>query len=269
MSNSVPRRYVQELTGTDGLSCPFHLVEVKGSTFLMGSEDKDTYREKPAHSVIVSDFWMGEYIVTQALWKAVMGEENAPFRFKGEERPAEWVSWDMINDEFLSRLNNMTGENYRLPTEAEWEYAARGGIHASPYQYAGSNRLEDVGWCAVNSHRETKPVGLKKPNALGLYDLSGNVYEWCFDWWSDGDYYRKCKNEGIVDNPTGPARGGARVVRGGCWNGLSLNCRVSRRGSYDPQDVYSLVGFRLVVSVLQSAGWEKRLKTHEQKRKIK
>jgi len=206
MPNSLPRRYAQELTGTNGQPCPFHLVEVKGGTFLMGSEDEDAYNwEKPAHSVKVSDFWMGEYVVTQALWKAVMGEENAPFYFQGDERPAETISWNLINDEFLPRLNALTGENYRLPTEAEWEYAARGGIFQSPYQYAGSNRLEDVGWYDENSHLETKPVGLKKPNALGLFDLSGNVYEWCADWWSDGDYYQKCKDDGIVENPTGYA----------------------------------------------------------------
>jgi formylglycine-generating enzyme required for sulfatase activity len=236
----------------------------------MGSEDEDAYSwEKPVHSVKLSDFWMGEYVVTQALWKAVMGEENAPFRFEGEERPAERVSWELINDEFLPRLNNLTGENYRLPTEAEWEFAARGGIYESPYLYAGSNRLEDVGWYGENSHRETKPVGLKKPNALGMYDLSGNVFEWCIDWWSNGDYYQQCKVEGIVDNPTGPARGSNRVVRGGRWFYFSRDCRVSFRFNYDPRGVNGNVGFRLVVSVLQSVGWEKRLKTHEQKRKIK
>uniref|UniRef100_UPI003364F926 formylglycine-generating enzyme family protein n=1 Tax=Haliscomenobacter sp. TaxID=2717303 RepID=UPI003364F926 len=206
MPNSVPRRYAQELTGTNGQSCPFHLLEVKGGTFLMGSEekDKDAYEwEKPVHPVKVSDFWMGECVVTQALWKAIMGEENAPFYFQGDERPAETVSWELINDEFLPRLNNMTGENYRLPTEAEWEYAARSGIHESPYLYAGSNRLEDVGWYGENSHGEAKPVGLKKPNALGLYDLSGNVDEWCADWYGGSDYYQECLDTGVVENPTG------------------------------------------------------------------
>ncbi|AEE49123.1 formylglycine-generating enzyme family protein [Haliscomenobacter hydrossis] len=254
MPNPQPRLYEQTLMGTNGQSCPFQLVEVKGGVFQMGSEDEDAYDwEKPVHPVKVSDFWIGEYVVTQALWKAVMGEEHAPFYFQGDQRPAERVSWETINEQFLPRLNEMTGENYRLPTEAEWEYAARGGINHSRYKYAGSNRLKEVGWYIENSHRETKPVGLKKPNALGLYDMSGNVYEWCADWYEGSSYYQKCKDEGTVENPTGPAQGRYRVMRGGYWDFFPWSCRVSFRG-FDPQFDSGDVGFRLVVSVLQSAG---------------
>ncbi|WP_044233498.1 formylglycine-generating enzyme family protein [Haliscomenobacter hydrossis] len=172
----------------------------------------------------------------------------------------EQVSWDNINREFLPRLNEMTGENYRLPTEAEWEYAARGGIYESlyiPYIYAGSNRLKEVAWYYENSHRETKPVGLKKPNALGLYDLSGNVYEWCADWYGGSDYFQVCLDAGVVENPIGCTQGSFRVVRGGYRDGTRRDCRVSYRLDYAPLYLDYLVGFRLVVSVLQSVGWKK------------
>uniref|UniRef100_UPI00336504C0 formylglycine-generating enzyme family protein n=1 Tax=Haliscomenobacter sp. TaxID=2717303 RepID=UPI00336504C0 len=202
------RVYPQSFTAANDQPFSFQMVEVKGGTFQMGSENEDADSdEKPVHPVKVSDFWMGEYVVTQALWKAVMGEESTPFYFEGDDRPAETVSWDLINNEFLPRLNALTGENYRLPTEAEWEYAARGGIFQSPYQYAGSNRLEDVGWYYENSHSETKPVGLKKPNALELYDLSGNVYEWCADWYAGSEYYQECLDAGVAENPTGRTQG--------------------------------------------------------------
>ena len=272
MPNPPPRIYEQALIGINGQPCPFHLVEVKGGVFQMGSEDGDAYDwEKPVHPVKVSDFWMGEYVVTQALWKAVMGEEHAPFYFQGDQRPVEQVSWKTIDEQFLPRLNEMTGENYRLPTEAEWEYAARGGIHQSPYQYAGSNRLKEVGWYGENSHYETKPVGLKKPNILGLYDLSGNVREWCGDWYSMTKYYEECKEKGVVENPAGFDCGDARVVRGGSWWVLAeWHSQVSYRFGHVSQNFSKDVSFRLVVSVLQSFDWEKRLKTHEQKKdKIK
>ena len=258
MPQPAPRVYLQEFTGANGQPFSFQMVEVKGGTFQMGSEDGDAYDwEKPVHPVKVSDFWMGKYVVTQALWKAVMGEEHAPFYFQGDQRPAEQVSWKTIEEQFLPRLNEMTGENYRQPTEAEWEFAARGGIYQSPNIYAGSNRLKEVGWYSENSHRETKPVGLKKPNALGLYDMSGNVFEWCADWMDWEEYYQECKAKGIVENPTGPAQGIVRVVRGGRWNLDPGFCRVSGRFDLDPLLANYDVGFRLVVSVLQSVGWEK------------
>ena len=270
MPQPAPRVYLQEFTGANGQPFSFQMVEVKGGTFQMGSEDGDAYDwEKPVHPVKVSDFWMGKYVVTQALWKAVMGEEHAPFYFQGDQRPAEQVSWKTIEEQFLPRLNEMTGENYRQPTEAEWEFAARGGIYQSPNIYAGSNRLKEVGWYSENSHRETKPVGLKKPNALGLYDMSGNVFEWCLDWMGWEEYYQECKAKGIVENPTGPELGSYRVVRGGRWDFDPGRCRVSYRSSGAPLDDFNYIGFRLVVSDLQSFDWEKRLKTHEQKGGIK
>ena len=250
MPQPAPRVYLQEFTADNGQSFSFQMLEVKGGTFQMGSEDEDAYEdEKPVHPVKVSDFWMGEYVVTQALWKAVMGEENAPFYFQGDKRPAERVSWETINREFLPRLNEMTGENYHLPSEAEWEYAARGGIHQFPFKYTGSNRLKEVAWYFKNSHRESKPVGLKKPNALGLYDMSGNVYEWCADW-HGSDYYQECLDAGVVENPTGRTQGSYRVVRGSSWLNFPWYCRVSSRSDLSPQDDFIDVGFRLVVSVL-------------------
>ncbi|AEE49120.1 formylglycine-generating enzyme family protein [Haliscomenobacter hydrossis] len=271
MPQPAPRVYIQEFTAANGQPFAFQMVEVKGGTFQMGREDEDADDdEKPVHPVKVSDFWMAEYVVTQAFWQAVMGEENVPFYFQGDKRPAERVSWETIVEQFLPRLNEMTGENYRLPSEAEWEYAARGGINHSPYKYAGSNRLKEVAWYYENSHSESKPVGLKKPNALGLYDMSGNVYEWCADWYGS-DYYQECLDAGVVENPTGRTQGSDRVVRGGDWYSSPGYCRVSYRDRYDPRYGYDSVGFRLVVCVLQSVGWEKRLKpmSKQEKNKIK
>ncbi len=186
----------------------------------MGGEswDKDSL---PVHPVEVDDFWIGQYPVTQALWTAVMGEGNNPSYFKGPTRPVETVSWDMIDQDFLPRLNQITentrppGTAYRLPTEAEWEYAARGGIHwkEKPYLFSGSEILDEVGWYDQNSNDETKPVGLKLPNELGIYDMSGNVWEWCEDQWHDT--YNDAPDDGSawVDQE----RGTYRVDRGGGW----------------------------------------------------
>jgi len=249
------RIHVQSFQTSSGNPFNFRLREVKGGVFQMGSDGADAYGdEQPVHQVQLSDFWMAEYPVTQGLWKAVMGAEDSPFYFQGDLRPAENVSWQKIVDEFLPRLNALTGQSYRLPTEAEWEYAARGGIHQSPFIYAGSNDLESVAWYDENSHDETKPVGLKKPNALGIYDMSGNVYEWCADWYDGSEYYEVCAKEGMVENPQGPQEGSYRVVRGGSWIiNDPRDCRVSHR-DFAPRYEYDLVGFRLVVSVLQSVG---------------
>jgi len=217
----------------------------------MGSEEEEAHEdEQPIHEVQLSDFKMGKYPVTQALWKAVMGQDNNPSYFPGDNRPVEWVSWNDAQ-QFIEKLNQQTGENYRLPTEAEWEYAARGGQKSRMYKYAGSNHLEEVGWFDENSHFETKPVGLKDPNELGLYDMSGNVDEWCLDWYS-GNYYEKCKQDGLVVDPKGPKDGPYRVLRGGGWDGFAGFCRSTFRDDFFPESG-SRFGFRLVLS-LQSVG---------------
>ena len=149
----------------------------------MGSEDEEAYDdEKPVHEVVLSDFYIGKFPVTQALWNAVL--KDYPSFFNGDSRPVERVSWE-DTQVFIKKLNELTGRAYRLPTEAEWEYAARGGRQSKGYKYAGSNKLKEVGWYWENTHFETKAVGLKYPNELGIYDMSGNVREWCQDWFSN------------------------------------------------------------------------------------
>ena len=184
---------------------------VDGYTFMMGDDQGMYKREKPAHPVLLDDYFIGQYPVTQALWKAVMGEGQNPSFFEGDQRPVESVSWHDINDDFLPQLNKVKEADYpgfyfRLPTEAEWEYTARGGKYLAAYFYAGSNHLKKVGWYDANSHKETKDVGLLQPNALGLYDMSGNVWEWCWDWYDDA-YYQTSKRQGVVENPSGPNKG--------------------------------------------------------------
>jgi len=233
-----------------GLPEPFHMIAIQGGIFDMGGESS-----LPVHPVALNDYWMGQHPVTQALWTAVMGAGSNPSRFKGTDRPVETVSWDVIDQEFLPRLNEFTKKNrppgtaYRLPTEAEWEYAARGGIHwgKESYPYSGSTVLDEVGWYRENSHDETKPVGLKLPNRLGLYDMSGNVREWCADWY-DSNYYQQCKDENkAVKNPKGPEKGTYRVDRGGSWFDDAQYCRSTDRDSSTPDYRNGNVGFRLVL----------------------
>ena len=221
----------------------FDMVFVKGGTFQMGSNNEDS-DEKPIHTVTVSDFYMSATEVTQAQWKAVMGSN--PSNWKGDNLPVESVSWNDVQ-KFLKKLNKSTGENYRLPTEAEWEYAARGGVEkngrSSQTKYAGSNNIDEVAWYDDNSGSKTHPVGQKNPNELGLYDISGNVWEWCNDWY-DEDYY----SSSSINNPQGANSGGARVLRGGSWYYDAWNCRVANRLSNSPALRLSDFGFRLVLS---------------------
>ncbi len=235
----------------------FDLVFVEGGTYDMGDEHDDLWSAcSPVHPVRLSDFFIGKYPVTQALWKAVMDNENPSF-FKGDNRPVEQVSWADAQV-FIQKLNENTagsrpsGYIYRLPTEAEWEYAARGGKLNRGCKYAGSDKLKEVGWFDGNGHGETKPVGLKDTNELGLYDMSGNVWEWCNDWY-DSDYYAKCKKLGTVENPEGPESGSFRVIRGGSWDFNARYCRVASRINYGPVSRDNDVGFRLALS-LQSVG---------------
>jgi formylglycine-generating enzyme required for sulfatase activity len=224
-----------------------NMIFVKGGVFTMGCKigrDKDcSDDEKPAHSVTVNDFYIGKYEVTQAEWKKVMG--NSPSHFKDcGNCPVEQVSWNDVQ-EFLKKLNTQnSGKNYRLPTEAEWEYAARGGNLSRGFLYAGSNNLKDVGWYSDNSDKKPHPIGEKKANELGLYDISGNVMEWCSDWF-DFDYYKNSP----AANPAGPASGSYRVLRGGWWSDDDPRlCRVADRVSGLPGGYGYFVGFRLAAS---------------------
>ncbi|MDZ7878180.1 MAG: SUMF1/EgtB/PvdO family nonheme iron enzyme [Saprospiraceae bacterium] len=231
----------------------FNMIAIEGGTFDMGSEDYAD--EKPVHKVTLTDYWLCEHPVTQAVWEYIMGSN--PSHFKGANRPVENVSWDDIADKknvnnFLSKLNKDTEGSrpprteYRLPTEAQWEYAAKGGKYwrAYPFEYSGSDKLNEVGWYDENSHNETKPVGLKTPNLLGLYDMSGNVWEWCADWY-DSDFYEKCEKQGTVENPCNDVEGSNRVFRGGSYFHDAQYCRPTYRSNYTPSIRNFDIGFRL------------------------
>ena len=221
----------------------FKMVAVKGGTFQMGatSEQQNTSdNESPVHSVTLSDYYIGETEVTQALWQAVMGSN--PSSFTGNsQRPVECVSWDDCQT-FISRLNSKTGMNFRLPTEAEWEYAARGGNRSNKTQYSGSSNIDNVAWYGSNSGSTTHPVKGKSPNELGLYDMSGNVWEWCSDWYSS-DYYSNSPH----NNPQGPSSGPNRVIRGGSWGYRAQRCRVASRLGNGPGHRYLNFGLRLAL----------------------
>ncbi|MCR9098995.1 MAG: SUMF1/EgtB/PvdO family nonheme iron enzyme [bacterium] len=221
------------------------MVRVSGGSFTMGCTSEQSNcddDEKPAHRVELSSYRIGKYEVTQAQWEAVMGSN--PSKFSGcSSCPVEQVSWNDVQ-EFIRKLNRMTGGSYRLPTEAEWEYAARGGSRSRGYKYSGSNNLGSVGWWYDdNSGNKTHPVGKKSPNELGLYDMSGNVWEWCSDWY-DSDYYSSSSGR----NPKGPGRGTYRVIRGGGWINDARSCRASRRISFSPDYRYINLGFRLAAA---------------------
>ncbi len=220
------------------------MVFVEGGTYLMGSEEEEAYEwEQPVHQVQVPDFYLGKYPVTQSLWKLVMGVDNNPSSFQGDNRPVERVSLEDAH-EFLKKLNELTHQTYRLPTESEWEYAARGGNKSQRFKYSGSNKLKDVGWYSKNSYGETKPVGLKYPNELDLYDMSGNVWEWVEDNWHRK--YDGAPNDGTAR--LAADRGSNRVLRGGSWYDGARYCRVSVRYSFDATDRYFYLGFRLALS---------------------
>lgn len=216
----------------------FKMIAVEGGTFQMGatSEQQDARDdEKPVHSVTLSSYHIGETEVTQALWQAVMG--GNPSHFKGDNLPVEQVSWDDCQA-FISRLNQLTGRNFRLPTEAEWEFAARGGNKSRGTQYSGRSTIGDVAWYYDNSSK-THPVATKQPNELGIYDMSGNVWEWCSDWY--GKYSSSAQT-----NPTGPTSGSSRVDRGGGWFYDARCCRVADRGDVTPGSRSFSHGLRLV-----------------------
>ena len=228
----------------------FTMVGVEGGTFQMGAtaeQGSDAYdSEKPAHQVTVSSFSIGQTEVTQALWYAVMGQKPTSGGSQwnstdglGDNHPAYYVSWDDCQ-EFITKLNQLTGKQFRLPTEAEWEYAARGGNKSQGYKYAGSNTIGDVAWYTENSSLSTHDVATKQANELGIYDMSGNVWEWCSDWY--GSYSSDAQT-----NPTGAASGSNRVYRGGCWINGATYCRVANREWYSPTYASRNLGFRLAL----------------------
>lgn len=230
----------------------FTMVHVEGGTFTMGSNRGPFSVMKPEHEVTLSDYWIGQTEVTQELYLAVMGINPSWFcSAEGYEddlqRPVEEVKWYDCQD-FIAKLNRLTGRNFRLPTEAEWEFAARGGNKSNGYLYAGSNDLNDVAWYRDNipsqeegsAVYETQRVGLKKPNELGLYDMSGNVLEWCQDWF---DYY---SGEPQI-NPLGPATGIERIMKGGGGNSDALNCQIPNRNRTYPSNRFVDLGFRLAL----------------------
>ena len=233
----------------------FKMVRVAGGTFQMGAtpeqESDAGSNEYPVHSVTLSDYYIGETEVTQALWYAVMGQSPTSSGSQwessyglGDNYPAYYVSWQDCQT-FISKLNELTGMSFRLPTEAEWEFAARGGNSSQGYKYAGSNTIGDVAWYYDNSYAlgssspnyGTHAVGTKDPNELGLYDMSGNVCEWCQDWYSSSPQ----------TNPTGPSSGSNRVIRGASWCSNARYCRVAFRVGSTLSFRYYDLGLRLAL----------------------
>ncbi len=222
------------------------MVFVQGGKFKMGSNIGGS-DEKPVHVVELNDFSIGRYEVTQREWRLIMDKDTNKRYFEGcDSCPVERVSWFNVQ-EYIGKLNEITKMNYRLPTEAEWEYAARGGNLSKGFKYSGSNSDTIVAWKVGKSEAKTHPVGRKKPNELGIYDMTGNVFEWCADWYSPAWYQVSPSG-----NPAGPEEGDFRIIRGGSWfydyAGLSITDRESANPSYR----YGYVGFRLCRSAANS-----------------
>jgi formylglycine-generating enzyme required for sulfatase activity len=215
------------------------MVYVKGGCYKMGNTFGDGWpEEKPAHEVCVDDFYLGKYEVTQGQWKSIMGTNPSHFKDCGDKCPVDSVSWDDAQG-FMDILNSKSGgSNYRLPTEAEYEYAQRSGGKSE--RYSGGNDVDSVSWYGGNSGQEPHGVGTKAPNGLGIHDMSGNVWELTNDWYGS-DYYSKSPR----NNPTGPSSGERRVKRGGCASGMPQNSRVSRRDGVEPDYRGMDMGFRL------------------------
>jgi|CXWL01.1.fsa_nt_gi formylglycine-generating enzyme required for sulfatase activity len=224
---------------------PMEFILVEGGEFLMGDDQSQFDEEKPAHRVKLSTFYISKYPVIQSQWQAVAGEN--PAFFKGLNRPVENVSWHEVQD-YIEKLSKQTGKQFYLPTEAQWEYTARGGKYSQSYNYSGSDKLKQVAWYTENSN-ETHEVGLLLANELGICDMSGNVWEWCADALSEG-YYQVCQQQGVIENPPGPVADSDayRVLRGGSSFDSSLNCRVARRGAAPPSYRSDNFGFRLCFS---------------------
>ena len=226
----------------------FTMIAVEGGTFTMGATSEQTEYESdelPTHQVTLDSYRIGETEVTQELWQAVMGYKPTSGGSQwsstyglGAQYPAYYISWDDCQS-FITKLNSLTGEKFRMPTEAEWEYAARGGNKSQKYLYSGSNTIGDVAWYTSNNNSTTHQVKTKSPNELGIYDMSGNVWEWCSDW--DGSYSSNAQT-----NPTGATSGSCRVYRGGSWLNFASACRVALRSSDFPSTRAIYLGLRLV-----------------------
>lgn len=216
-----------------------NMVYVQGGTFTMGRTSSKAYwnddGDKPAHQVTVSSFYMCKYEVTQQLWKAFMGTN--PSWTKADNMPVEWVNWVMAQ-KFIQKLNAYSGKRFRLPTEAEWEFAARGGTRSHNYLYSGSDNINEVAWWQDNSGGKLHAVGTKRPNELGLYDMTGNAYEWCSDW--QAPYQGSAQT-----NPKGPQSGRWRVMRGGGWDSSESQSGIMTRSQSLP-DIATCCGLRLV-----------------------
>ena len=212
------------------------MVFVEGGTFTMGSPSGGYDNERPTRQVTLGSFNIGKYPVTQGQWEAVMDKNPSSF-LNGDDYPVERVSWNEVQT-FISKLNAATGKNYRLPTEAEWEYAARGGNRSREYVYSGGNNVDSVAWHSGNSGGRTRPVAAKAPNELGIFDMSGNVWEWC------SDVYEIYPSVAQTD-PQGPSDGKYRVYRGGGWGNAAGYCRITSRYFYVPSNRGYDIGFRL------------------------
>lgn len=254
LSHEWPEVYEPEyLTITVG-STTFRMLLVEGGTFTMGARENDPYVrpwEKPAHEVTLSDFYIAEFEVTQELWRAVMGTStynNTSWFVSSNgyttnyKRPAESMTYSEAKS-FITKLNQKTGKTFRLPTESEWEYAARGGKWSKGYLYIGGDNVDEVAWHAGNKGEDiTKTVGTKAPNELGLYDMGGNVEEWVSDYYADSYTSRP------ATDPTGPTNGTARVIRGGSWDQAFRMCRPTSRHDASEAFMSAHTGMRVAMS---------------------
>jgi formylglycine-generating enzyme required for sulfatase activity/predicted Ser/Thr protein kinase len=236
-------KIIHKITGNSfienlGSGVQLEMISIPGGTFQMGSHDYD--REKPVHQVSIKPFYLGKYVVTQEQYRAVMGKN--PARFKGAKLPVEMVSWhDAI--EFCQKLSLKTGKNYRLPSEAQWEYACRAGTQTKHYFGDDPRHLGGCGWYNGNSHRKTHPVGLRSSNQFGLYDMQGNVWEWCADNWHDNYYLAPNDGTPWMNNDDRSRC----VMRGGSWNDNTINCRSAFRNKFNADFSYNNIGFRLCI----------------------
>ena len=250
MTDAGIERQIAALSAPDNVwtvnGVSFKMVNVLGDTFLMGATEEQGFfdvEDNPAHQVTLSSYCIGQTEVTQALWKAVMGSN--PSVCVGDNLPVDNVSWYDCQG-FISKLNKITGCEFRLPTEAEWEYAARGGRNSRGPKFSGSYSISDVAWYFNNNLSRSKPVSrpvaMKMANELGIYDMSGNVWEWCQDWYKS--YGRQAQT-----NPTGPDYGSYRVFRGGSHDSMEDDCRIALRFNNSPENHYYNVGFRLAMTL--------------------